>query len=179
MKYLYFLFLVISSACYGYTKENFYSVNSDGWEIYEAPGQDLTNVFRCKECNGIVQIQISYGPKGTGELFRDTSDMITQLKSKKSLDLFVDMIIEESTPWLEKEHIKVLNINEYSELGGLPALEYSMRGESKLIKSTIEKTFVAIQKDRMLRLSVHYSQGEEKSIKKDKINAFINSFKYL
>lgn len=179
MKYLYFLFLVVSSACYGYTKENFYSVNSDGWEIYEVQKQDLANVFRCKECNGIVQIQISYGPKGASEFFSDTSEMIAQFKSEKSLGFFVDMMIEESTPWLEKDYIKVLNINKNSELGGLPALEYSMCGESKLIKPTIEKTYVAIQKDRMLRLSVHYSQGEEKSIKKDKINTFINSFKYL
>lgn len=179
MKYLYFLFLVISSSCYGYTKENFYSVNSDGWKVSEMSEESLTEVFKCGDCGGIVQIQVTYGREGINQVYSSTESIISKMTSNASIDSFIMTIVSESTPWLSKGDISILKANKNSKLGGRPAIEFSILGKSKLVEPTIERTFIAIQKNRLMRLSIHYYKEQEALIKKDKINAFINSFKYL
>lgn len=156
MRYISFFVLLISSVCHGYTKNNFYTIDSNGWVVKSTPRGD---VFVCSDCPDLVQVQISYGDDvGNEAPFHNDKQFVKAFGTKEKKKQFAEMLLNGGMP-SENYSINVIAVEDDS-IGGLQAIRYSAIVKMSGDMLTRETTLVTMHKNRIVKFSANFYDGK-------------------
>lgn len=156
MKYFFLMLLFVSSICFGYTKNGFYTINSEGWVAKSTPAGD---VFICSECPDLVQVQISYGDDAGSEApFHNDRQFVKAFNTKEKKNQFAEMLLKGGMPSTNYS-IDVIAVED-DNIGGLEAIRYSAIVKMSGDMLTRETTLVTMHKNRIVKFSANFYEGK-------------------
>ncbi|HCS8962737.1 hypothetical protein [Klebsiella pneumoniae] len=161
MKKLFYILLIIPFLASAFTKEGFYTIDSKGWVAKSTTAGD---VFICKECDDLVQVQISYGPEAESDApFHNADQFVKAFDTPEKKNKFADMLIKGGMP-TEGYDIKVVKVSD-DYLGGNKAIMYSAIVKIPGDNVSRETTLVTMHKNRIVKFSANFYENslDEKS----------------
>lgn len=162
---------------FSYEKKGFYKINDDGWAVAETP---IGEVFACKDCDSVIEVQISYGIEfNNNEFYKSNGDFINAMKNPVKQENFIKLIIEETIPTINPDDIKIVQTNPNYKISGYPFLEYKLVVKQQNILDIMESSYIAVQRSRILKISANFLLGKVSESDLKRMNIFLNSFSPL
>ncbi|EAM1222030.1 hypothetical protein FNY09_08905 [Salmonella enterica] len=161
MKKLFYIILLIPFFSLAFTKEGFYTIDSNGWVAKSTPAGD---VFICNTCDNLVQVQISYGPEAdVNAPFHNADQFVKAFDTQEKKNKFADMLIKSGIP-AEGYDIKIIKVSD-DYLGGSKAIMYSAIVKMPGDNASRETTLVTMHKNRLVKFSANFYENtlDEKS----------------
>lgn len=169
------LLLTMPIYTFAYEKGELYEVNELGWEVARTPVADL---YVCKQCSSIIEVQISYGQKIEGsDFFKSNTEFIQAMKTPSVAEKFIKIMIKGSAPKIVDSDIVMVKIDPNSLINGNNFLNYSFFIKNKMQYPIFENTYTGIFNGRILRISANYLLGKANEKDLDILERFISSFK--
>jgi hypothetical protein len=144
-----------------------YQVNSDQWMVKKIPEG---NSFLCIKCETEIRISISFGPRDekiTQNLFDDF------LVSEEARLKMAESTISGQIPAALQPKIEILE-NDYGDFFGLRFLAYHAVVYVGEISSR-DTTYLGVSKNRIVRVTLNYMEGDMDDVANDQITKFLKS----
>ncbi|MCR0998652.1 hypothetical protein [Serratia rubidaea] len=174
-KLIFALLIAMPVSCFAFTKQGFYTIGSDDWVTKSTPSGD---VFICKDCPEMVQVQISYGPEiGSDSPFKSNEEFVQAFSTKEKKEQFAKMILEGGMP-TSGFSINIIRVDE-DHIDNLRALRYS--ASIKMPDGNVgrETTLVAMHKNRLMKFSVNFYGDDLKDKSAIEIDKLHKSLKLM
>ncbi|MDF7671146.1 hypothetical protein PT276_08080 [Orbaceae bacterium ESL0721] len=168
-----FLITIFLSFCsYAFTKAGYYEIDSKNWVANATPVGD---VFVCSTCDGLTQIQISYGVEISKNSPVKTFDGLAKtLNTEATKKKYVKEIVEDTLP-TKDFRVEIERVEE-TKISGFRAIQYLAHITFPQGQQGSENGIITIHKNRILRISINYfPNASEKDFKN--ISQFLSSFK--
>lgn len=163
-----------SAAAEVFRKPGYYSVDATGWVHGTGPHGDL---FACQNCPSRVQLQLEYGPPLPADSpYKTNREFLARLKTEDTQKQFADLMLQQSLPPNLDLEVSVDQVR-MTQIGGLDAFEFSalVNGAPQ---ATREHSFVAIHKNRIMKLTLDYFENGMDEATLARIGALLKSLKF-
>lgn len=153
-----------------WTVPGMYTVKVDGWTRNAIP--EGFN-FRCLKCTDQIEIEVMYGPPfGPDALWKTNDEFIAALSTDEKRKTFSDAIMTGAIPSGSGFKVEVKKVG-LDQLGGLRVL--MMASEVTMgTTSTMDTSMIAVHKNRLVRVTVHFFRGALTAESGNAINAFMD-----
>ncbi|WP_334469104.1 hypothetical protein [Arsenophonus sp. PmNCSU2021_1] len=167
--------MLISSVCHGYTKNNFYTIDSNGWVVKSTP---VGEVFVCSDCSDLVQVQISYGNEaGNNTPFHNDKQFVEAFDTPEKKKQFANMLLEGAMP-SENYDLDIIAVGD-DHIGGLKAIRYSAIIKMSRDMLTRETTLITMHKNRIVKFSANFYENKLSGKSAILLEKLSNSLKFL
>jgi hypothetical protein len=153
-----------------WTVPGMYTVKVDGWTRNAIP--DGFN-YRCLKCTDQIEIEVMYGPLFSPDaLWKTNDEFIAALSTEDRRQTFADAIMTGAVPPGSGFKVEVKKVG-LDQLGGLRVL--MMASEVTMgTTSTMDTSMIAVHKNRLVRVTVHFFRGALTAESGNAINAFMD-----
>ena len=168
-----FIFTVfVTSDCISevFSKENDYSVQLDDWLYQRTP---LGDQFTYKKSQSPIQISIQYGPTSI-ELTE--KQFFEKINSKEFQAEFAKKVIGEGIPLKEGFSIKIKEVA-VEEFFNIQMLKFMAVVEIGFV-TMLDTSYIGIHKNRIVKVSLNYYEGELNDSIRKAISRFFGSLKF-
>lgn len=153
-----------------WTVPGMYTVKVDGWTRNAIP--EGFN-YRCLKCTDQIEIEVMYGPPfGPDALWKTNDEFIAALSTEDKRKTFADAIMKGAIPSGSGFKVEIKKVS-LDQIGGLRVL--MMASEVMMgTTSTMDTSMIAVHKNRLVRVTVHFFKGALTAESGNAINAFMD-----
>lgn len=151
-----------------------YTLKVDGWSRAATP--EGFN-YRCTKCSEQIEIEVKYGPPLSPTATWKTNDeLMADLSTPEKRQTFADVIMKGAVPSGIGAKVAIKRVA-LEQIGGLRVL--MMASEVEIGRSlTLDTSMVAIHKNRLMRISIHFFEGAMTAENREAINAFMDGLAF-